>query len=126
MLAESFVSDSVMAWLVFVALLLASGGAIAILARVLRRRLPAERRELIFLEPVSYGDSPRTRRSPRHAIRAHRTLVMTLHMALLALVLLPGLAALRSLGVAGLEVAILFVLPALLVAFHARRRNLPQ
>jgi len=126
MLAESLLSDSVMAWLVFVALLLVSVGAIPLLARALRRRLPVDRRQPISLEPVSYGDSPKARRSPRQAIRAHRTLMMTLHMALLALVVLPGLAALRSLGLTGLQVAIAFVLPALLVAFHARRRNIPQ
>jgi hypothetical protein len=124
MLAESLFSDSAMAWLVFVVLVLTSVGAIPVAARSLRRQLPPARRQPIVLEPVSHGNSPRVRPSPRHAIRAHRTLLMTFLVALLAVVLWPGLASLRSGGVAGLEVAIAFVLPTLLVAFHARRRNI--
>jgi hypothetical protein len=126
MLAESLFSESAVAWLVFVFLMLTSVGALPIAARAIRKRLPPVHREPIALEPVSFGDSPRARRSPRHAIRAHRTLLTTFLLSLLALVLLPGIASLRAVGPAGLEVAIALVLPTLLVAFHARRRDRPR
>jgi hypothetical protein len=44
-------------------------------------------------------------------------------VAVLTLFLLPGIVAIRELGVSGLQVAIGLVLPTLLVALHARQRN---
>ena len=46
-------------------------------------------------------------------------------IAVLALLVVCGITALRGLGVSGLQVAIGLVLPTLLVALHARQRN-PQ
>ena len=114
------------AWLVFTALLVAASSAVPFLARCLRRRLPAVRRAPIPLEPVVFGHSPKARRSPRHAVRPHRTVMTTGFIAVLSLVVLTGIAALQTLGVAGLQVAIGLALPTLLVALHARQRNLQR
>jgi hypothetical protein len=126
MLAESLSmsgSSTLLAWLVFVALVVASAAAIPLGAWVLRRRLPLARRDSIPLEPVVFGISAKTRRSPRHAVLQHRTLMTTTLIAVLTLFLLPGIIAIRGLGVSGLQVAIGLVLPTLLVALHARQRN---
>jgi NADH:ubiquinone oxidoreductase subunit 3 (subunit A) len=126
MLAESLVlsdSSSLLAWLVFVVLVIGSAAAIPLCAWLLRRRLPLSRRASIPLEPVVFGSSPKSLRSPRHAVLQHRALMATTFVAVLAVFLLPGIIAIRGLGVAGLQVAIGFVLPTLLVALHARQRN---
>lgn len=126
MLAESLSnsgSSSLLAWLVFVALVVASTAAIPLGAWVLRRRLPPAQRDSIPLDPVVFGVSQKIRRSPRHAVLQHRTLMMTASIAVLTLFLLPGILAIRELGVSGLQVAISLVLPTLLVALHARQRN---
>ncbi len=128
MLAESpfssfLLSSSLLAWWVFVTLILASAAAIPLVAWGLRRRLPPSRRVPIPLEAVVFGSSQKARRSPRHAILQHRTLMTTSFVAVLALFLLPGLVALRGLGVPGLQVAIGLVVPTLLVALHAHQRN---
>jgi hypothetical protein len=119
-------SASILAWIVFVALVVLGAAAIPFLARLLRRGLHASRRDSVPLEPVVFGYSPRARRSPRHAVRQHRTLMTTGFIAVLSLVVLTGIAALQSLGVSGLQVAIALVLPSLLVALHARQRNLQR
>jgi NADH:ubiquinone oxidoreductase subunit 3 (subunit A) len=126
MLAESLSisgSSSLPAWLVFVALVVASAAAIPLGAWVLGRRLPPAKRASISLEPVVFGISQKSRRSPRHAVLLHRTLMTMAFVAVLTLFLLPGIVAIRELGVSGLQVAIGLVLPTLLVALHARQRN---
>jgi hypothetical protein len=128
MLAESLssapaFSQSALGWLVFVALVATAGSVIPMLAWILRRRLPASRRDPIPLDPVAFGTSPKIGRSPRHAVIQHRTLMLAVFIALLAMILLPGIAMLRSLGVTGLQAMIALVLPTLLVALHARPRN---
>jgi hypothetical protein len=135
MLAESLSSASavsivpgsaaVLAWLVFLSLVLASAAAIPLLAAILRSRIPEARRERAPLAPVVFGTSLKTRRSPRHAVLQHRTVMTTGFIAVLALFAICGIAALRGLGISGLQVAIALVLPTLLVALHARQRN-PQ
>ena len=123
MLAESPFISSPLAWLVFVTLVVASAAAIPCLAWVVRRQLPLARRVPIPLEPIVFGFSPKARRSPRHAVLQHRSLMATAFIAVLALFLLPGIAAVRGLGVVGLQAAIGLVLPTLLVVLHARQRN---
>jgi len=126
MLAESLSlsgSYSLLAWSVFVVLVVASAAAIPLAAWMLRRRLPPAQRVSIPLEPVVFGISPKSRRSPRHAVLQHRTLMTTTVIAVLSLFLLPGILAIRALGVSGLQVAIGLVLPTLLVALHARARK---
>ncbi len=126
MLAESLsrsVSSAALGWLVFVVLIVTSAAVVPLAAWLLRRRLPLARRAPIPLQAVVFGTSQQARRSPRHAVLPHRTLVMAVLVAVLALFLLPGIVALRELGVAGLQTAIALVLPTLLVVLHARRRN---
>ena len=77
----------------------------------------------IPLEPVRFGISQETRRSPRHAVLLHRTLLTTALIAVLGCFLLPGIVAIRGLGVSGLQVTIGLVLPTRLGAFHARQRT---
>lgn len=129
MLAESLSLSnfsSLTAWLFFIVLLMASAAAVPLIAWFLRRRLPAPRRVSIPLEPVAFGSSPKSQRSPRHAVLQHRTLMTAAFIAVLALFLLPGIVAIRVLGVPGLQVAIALVLPTILVALHARQRNAAQ
>jgi hypothetical protein len=118
-------SATALAWFVFLSLVLASAAAIPLFASILRSRLPAARRERVLLEPVVFGTSQKPRRSPRHAVLQHRTVMTTGFIAVLALLVVCGIVALRELGVSGLQVAIGLVLPTLLVALHARQRN-PQ
>jgi hypothetical protein len=47
-------------------------------------------------------------------------------VAVLVVFLVPGVVAVRVLGVSGLQVAIALVLPTLLVVLHARQRNLAR
>lgn len=98
----------------------------AVLAAILRRRLPPDPRLETALEPVAFGRSPRVLRAPRHAVSSHRSLVTSVCAISLGLVLIAWAVASRSLGSGGLVVAILFVLPTLLVALHARRRAGPS
>jgi len=123
MLADSL-SPSAIGFLVFVLLLLAGVGAIPLAAGLLRLWLPSGRREPQPVEPVRFGASQRTQRSPRHAILLHRSLLTTAFIVLIAILLVPCLVALRALGVEGLQVAIALALPTLLVTLHARRRSM--
>ena len=121
MLADSL--DASNGWLIFVALFGTSAALPSLLAGVVRRLLPAERRDPTPLEPLAFGCSPKTRRAPRHAVALHRSLLTSSFVAALGLVLIPFAAAIRSLTVEGVLVAIVFVSPTLLVALHARRRG---
>jgi len=126
MLAESLfhsVYSSLLAWLAFVGLVVATTASVPLVAWLVRRRLPSARRVSIPLEPVVFGVSQKALRSPRHAVLPHRPLLMTVLVAVLAMFVLPGIVALRGLGVAGLQVTIALVLPTLVVALHARQRN---
>jgi len=131
MLAESLslsalpaaISESALAWLAFVALAGASAAALPLLAWFLRRQLPAAQRTQRRLEPVTFGRSPKSLHSPRHSVLQHRTLMTTVLVCVLAVLVLPGLIALRSLGVSALQVAIGLVLPTFVVALHARQRD---
>ncbi|HEB89522.1 MAG TPA: hypothetical protein ENI85_08140 [Deltaproteobacteria bacterium] len=141
MLAESLSSATSLAWLVFSAGILWMALMVPTLAWILRRRLPSERLRSfpagdasgsdsrngrIALDPVRFGNSPRARRSPRHAVQQHRMLLAGVFSTLLALVALPGLVALRSLGPSALQKGMIFVLPTLLVVLHARRRAMTR
>jgi len=121
MLADSLTSST--GWIVSLVLI----GTVAILpgclARFARRLLPPDRRARIPLEPLAFGISPRVRRSPRHAVALHRPLITSVFVLALGLLLIPFAAAIRSVGVEGLLVAILFAGPALLVALHAKTRG---
>jgi len=121
MLADSLAAST--GWLIFVVLFLVGAYFPALLARLLRLRLPAERRRPSEIAPQSFGGSERTRRSPRHAVGLHRSLLTSGFAISLGLVLIPFVAAAPRLGVAGLALAFAFVSPALLVALHARRRS---
>jgi len=131
MLAESLslsalsaeISESVLAWVVFVALAGACAAVIPVLTWFLRRQLPEARRAPIRLDPVAFGASQKSLHSPRHAVVQHRTLITTVLVAVLALLVLPGLGALRSLGLSAIQVAIGLVLPTFVVALHARQRD---
>jgi hypothetical protein len=119
----STASAVVLAWLVFLALVVTSASAIPLLAWILRRRLPIAQRDRVAIEGVIFGTSQKARQSPRHAVLQHRTILATAFIATLALLLVPGIAALRGLGSSGLQVAIGLVVPTLLVALHARQRD---
>ena len=120
MLAESV---SAAGWFVFVGLVLGVALARPAIARLVRRGLPRARRGRFEVEPVAFGLSPEPIRSPRHAVLQHRSLLTALFTALLGMLLVPGMAALRSVGVGGLTTAFFLVLPVLLVMLHARRRS---
>lgn len=131
MLAESpfsptLLSSSPWAWWVFIALVAVGAIAIPVLAWALRRRLPLAQRVPIPLEAVVFGTSQKARRSPRHAVLQHRLLMATAFVAVLALFALPGMLALHRLGVRGLQGTIALVVPTLLVALHARQRNVTR
>lgn len=123
MLADSL-SPSATGFLVFVLLLVVSVGALPLVALGLRRLLPRTRRDPRPIEAVRFGVSQQTRRSPRHAILLHRSLLATAFIVLIGIFLVPCIVALRALGVEGLQVAIALVLPTLLVTLHARRRSM--
>jgi hypothetical protein len=112
--------------LLFVGLLIAAAAVVPMLAAGVRSRLRAGRssRRNQVLAPARYGFSPRSRRSPRHAVLLHRGLVGAVFMALLALFLIPAASSLSELGVSVIPVAFTFVLPTLLVTLHTRRRSL--
>lgn len=128
MLTESLslsagLSESALAWLAFVAAAGASAAVVPLLAWFLRRQLPEARRARIPLEPVVFGASQKSLHSPRHAVLQHRTLITTVLACVLAVLVLPGLSALRSLGIPALQLAIGLVLPTFIVALHARQRD---
>jgi len=75
------------------------------------------------LEPVDFGTSQKSLHSPRHALLQHRTLITTSVVCLLALLVLPELAALRTLGLSALQTTIGLVLPTFVVVLHARQRD---
>ena len=112
-------------WLLLLFILGSASALPSVLAAILRRRLPPDPRLETTLEPVAFGHSPRVLRAPRHAVSSHRSLVTNVSVIALGLVLMAYAAASRSLGSGGLIVAILFTLPTLLVALHARRRTGP-
>ncbi|MBW2423918.1 MAG: hypothetical protein JRG86_06705 [Deltaproteobacteria bacterium] len=121
MLADSLAAST--GWLLFVVLFLIGASLPTLLARLLRLRLPAEQRGPCELAPQAFGSSERTRRSPRHAVGLHRSLLTSGFAICLGLVLISFVAAAPRLGVSGLALAFAFVSPALLVALHARRRS---
>lgn len=110
----------------FIGVLISGIVGIPLLAALIRRVLPDRRGGARVLEPASFGDSQKSRRSPRHAVLLHRGLVGALFMALLALLLVPAVASLSDLGPAAIPAAIAFALPTLLVTIHARRRSLRE
>ena len=113
-------------WLVFVAVVALGAGLIPLLAALCRRRLPTPRTRSRGFDPLQrlrFGTSPKTRRAPRHAIAAHRTILTSCVLAAMSLMLLTFGPALRTLDLRGLVVAIAFVTPPLLVVFHGRRRR---
>ena len=120
MLAESQAAST--GWLAFVALLLAGGALIPLIAWGLRLGTPERRRRPRPIPALRFGDSPRERRSPRHAVAFHRTLLGSSLMVGITLVLIPFAAALPRLDRDGLLVAVAFVVPSLIVSLHARRR----
>jgi hypothetical protein len=121
MLAVS--TAELMGWLAFVAVVLLGASLVPLAAFVIRRRLPVERRETRSLPPLRLGQSPKTRRSPRHAVAAHRTFLAATIMTGISLVLIPFVGALRDLDLSGLLVAIAFAAPSLVVIVHSRRRD---
>ena len=94
------------------------------LARLVRGRLPAARRRPAPVAPVAFGDSPKARRSPRHAVLLHRGLAGTFFGLVVALAILPAATALADTGVAIMPALFAFVVPSLLVGLHVRRRSL--
>jgi len=136
MLAESFpsmienaitttdvVSFPALGWLVLLILILGSALATPILVWLIRRQLPASARRPIDLEPVAFGSSPKSMRSPRQAVLQHRTLITTALVCVLAILVLPGISVIRTLGLSALQVSIGLVLPTFVVALHARQRD---
>ncbi len=109
--------------IIFVCLMVATLALLPLAAAGLRRGLPTGQRATRLLDPVCFGSSQKSRRSPRHSILLHRGLVGAFFMALVALFLIPAAASLTALGVATIPAAIGFVLPTLLVTLHARRRT---
>jgi hypothetical protein len=119
--APSF--EVALAWLCFVGLLALALVAIPVAAALVRLGLPKSRRVPLSVEPIAFGHSPLAQRSPRQPVRHHRTLLATALLALPALLLLLGVEAIRSEGVAAVRSALALLLPALLVTLHARRRS---
>lgn len=117
------ISESALAWLVFVGFAGLAAAALPWLASLLRHRLPEARRAPMDLEPVDFGTSQKSLHSPRHALLQHRTLITTSVVCLLALLVLPELAALRTLGLSALQTTIGLVLPTFVVVLHARQRD---
>lgn len=113
-------------WTVFVALVAVTIGLVPILAALIRRRLPppkTESRSVKPLAPLRFGASPHVRRSPRHAVAAHRTILVSTVLSGISLMLLTFAPALRVLDLRGLIVALACIAPPLLVVFHSRRRS---
>ncbi len=112
-----------MGWLVFVGLVMVGASVIPAVASLLRRQLPDRRSAKRQVRPLRLGQSPKTRRSPRHAVAAHRTFLTGMTMTAISLVIIPFVAALTKLHTTGLLIAIAFVVPSLVVVMHSRRRD---
>jgi hypothetical protein len=112
-----------MSALIFVTSVLFACAAAPSLAAALRPGLSGTRRRRRSVEPVAFGPSPRSRRSPRHAVLRHRGLLASFFTALVAVALLPATIRLRTLGLSLIPAALAFALPGLLVTLHARRRG---
>jgi len=134
MLAESFpsmiekvdpatASFAPLGWLTLLVLILVCAITTPALVWVIRRQLPASARHPIDLEPVAFGSSLKSLRSPRQAVLQHRTLITTALVCVLAILVLPGVSAIRMLGLSALQVSIGLVLPTFVVALHARQRE---
>ena len=123
-------------WLILIGLLLVCAIALPLIARLVRARLPqrggaaapalrrGDRRAGVFLGPLRLGFSQKTRRARRHAVSAHRSFLTGLFSAAMGLVLIAFVPALVRLREGGVLVAVAFVLPTLIVAWHSRRRDL--
>ena len=119
MLAQSDLAAT--GWLAFVALIVTSAATLPLAAALLRRRIPARRSAPRPIPPIRLGQSPRVRRSPRHAVARHRSFLTSTFVTGIGLVLLVFVAALQVLDPSGLLVAIAFVVPTLVVSLHSRR-----
>ena len=96
---------------------------VPLVATALRRSLPATRRGVTTVEPVAFGDSQKSRRSPRHAVLLHRGLVGSLVALIAALALVPAVVAASEAGLGVFPAAFGFALPVLLVGLHVRGRR---
>ena len=114
---------SAVGWVVFVALIGISALGVPLVAALIRRGLPARARGKVAVAPMSFGSSQQVRRSPRHAVLLHRSLLVMLFIAFIVFLLIPGVLAIRALGVSAIQVGLALVLPTLLVTLHARRRG---
>jgi hypothetical protein len=121
MLASSDVAST--GWLAFVALIVTSAAIVPLFAALLRRRIQAKRSAPRSIPPLGLGQSPRARRSPRHAVERHRSFLTSTYVTSIGLVLLTFVAALQVLDLSGLLIAIAFVVPTLVVSLHSRRRH---
>ena len=122
MLAPSDVAST--GWLAFVALIVTSAALGPLAAVLLRRRIPERRSRPRQIPPIRLGQSRRARRSPRHAVARHRSFLTSTFVTSIGLVLLAFVAARQVLDLAGLLIAIVFVVPTLVVSLHSRRRDL--
>jgi hypothetical protein len=116
-------SSSPLGWLAFLILIIGCAAVTPGLVWLIRRQLPASARRPIALEPVAFGSSAKSLRSPRQAVLQHRTLITTALFCVLAVLVLPGVSVIRTLGLSALQVAIGLVLPTFVVALHAHRRE---
>lgn len=112
-----------MGWLAFVVLVMVGASIVPLMANLLRRGLPDRGKLRRRVPALRLGQSPKTRRSPRHAVAAHRTFLTGTTMTGISLVLIPFVGALSDLDVSGLLVAFAFAAPSLIVAMHSRRRD---
>lgn len=117
------VDASAFGWVVFVLLIGIAVLGVPMAAALVRRGLPARARAKAKVDPMHFGSSQKVRRSPRHAVLLHRSLIVTLFIALVVFLLIPGVLAIRDLGVSAIQVGLALVLPTLLVTLHARRRG---
>lgn len=121
MLAEAHAAS--IGWLAFVSLLVTTAAIGPMLAAVLRHLLPSSRGAPRPLVPLRMGRSLKARRSPRHAVASHRSLLTSLFLTGLGLLLLPLMASRSVLSASGLLVAVAVIGPVLLVSLHSRRRD---
>ena len=117
------VDASAVGWVVFVLLIGIAVLGVPLAAALIRRGLPARARAKVAVAPMSFGSSQQVRRSPRHAVLLHRSLIVTLFIALVVFLLIPGVLAIRALGVSAIQTGLALVLPTLLVTLHARRQE---
>jgi hypothetical protein len=122
--ASALVPDATpLGWLVLIGLVLLAAGLLPAAAAMLRACLPQRPADRSTLPPLRLGFSEKARRSPRHAVSAHRSFLTAMFTASIGLLLLAFMPALPLLGQAGVGVAIGVVLPTLLVVWHGRRRD---